>query len=192
MGLADIPDEYPVANNAAMADACLAAVKAVGKDRVGFINLALDLTPLCNCADFSATPIVPNLGVFAGYDPVAIDKACIDKSREAAGIPGSSAQEKDVLESGAQKFAACSPLVHGIDEELQLNTGEIIGLGSKDYELVELGTGKAGDFAFTPDPRPIGIRIRKMFEKLQPFPYERYEGKGFLREETVDLEGIKR
>jgi hypothetical protein len=80
----------------------------------------------------------------------------------------------------------------GLSEEVQINTGEIIGLGSKQYELVEVAEKKMQDFAFSPDPRPVGIRLRRLFAKLQPFPYDRYEGTGFLRKKEVDLERVNK
>jgi len=178
------------AANAAMADACLATIKAVGPGRVAFINMAIDISRGCDCIPYADVPILPHLGVFASYDPVAIDKACLDKSIETAGVQGSTAEEMEVLDSGKRKFEACSPLLAGLGEEIQLNTGEIVGLGTRQYELVQVAERKMKDFAFSPDPRPVGVRLRHLFAKLQPFPYDRYEGKGFLREEEVDLERV--
>lgn len=186
-GVLEVHNANQEAANAAIADACLAAIKAVGKGKVAFINLALDLTPGCDCQGFSDMPIVPNLGVFASYDPVAIDKACIDKATAAMGISGSTAAEKGVLDAGERKFEACSSRAPGVSEEIQLVTGEIIGLGSRQYDLVEVVQGKPEDFAFSPDSRPVGLRFRDKFAKFSPFPYNRYDGKGFLREDDVDL-----
>ncbi len=189
-GILELSEKRPQATNAAIADACLATVKTVGKDKVAFINLAIDVTRACDCAPFSDVPILPNLGEFASHDPVAIDKACLDKSIETAGIHGSRAEEMDVLDSGKRKFETCSSLLAGISEEIQLNTGEIIGLGTRQYELVQVAEKKREDFAFPPDPRPAGIRFGDLYAKFQPFPYDRYDGKGFLREEEVDLERV--
>ena len=186
-GVLEVHNANQEAANAAIADACLATIKAVGKGKVAFINLALDLTPGCDCQGFSDMPIVPNLGVFASYDPVAIDKACIDMATGAIGISGSTAAEKGVLDAGERKFEACSSRAPGVSEEIQLVTGEIIGLGSRQYDLVEVAQGNPEDFAFSPDSRPVGLRFRDKFAKFSPFPYDRYDGKGFLREDEVDL-----
>jgi len=189
-GIIELAVENFQATNAAMADACLATIKAVGKGKVAFINLALDISRGCDCVPYADVPIIPNLGVFASYDPVAIDKACVDKSVEMAGVQGSKAEEMEVLDAGKRKFETCSPLMAGLGEETQLNTGEIIGLGTRQYELVPVAEKKMEDFAFPPDPRPAGVRLRRLFAKFKPFPYDRYEGKGFLREEEVDLERV--
>jgi uncharacterized protein len=176
--------------NAAIADACLATVKAVGRDKVGFINLALDLTPRCDCVGFSDTPILPNLGVFAGSDPVALDKACLDMAKNTPGIPGSSADEMDALDSGINKFEICAPLLAGLREDIQVNTGEINGLGIRDYEMIAVKDQPAAKFNFPPDPRPIGVRMREKSAKRPIFPKERHGGKGYLREAEVDLEHV--
>jgi len=189
-GIVELSEENLQATNAAIADACLATVKAVGKGKVAFINLAIDVTRGCDCVPFSDVPILPNLGVFASYDPVAIDKACLDRSIEAVGVQGSTAEEMDVLDTGKRKFERCSIMMAGISEEIQINTGEIIGLGTKQYELVPVAEKERADFAFPPDPRLSGVRFGALYAKLQPFPYDRYDGKGFLREEEVDLERI--
>ncbi|KPJ68390.1 MAG: hypothetical protein AMJ43_00475 [Coxiella sp. DG_40] len=189
-GILELSEEHFKAVNAAIADACLATIKAVGAGKVAFINLAIDISRGCDCLNYTDMPIIPDLGVFASYDPVAIDKACVDKAAESAGVPGSMAEDMDVLESGKRKFETCSPLLAGLSEETQLNTGEIIGLGTRQYELVPVAEKKMEDFAFSPDPRPVGVRLSQVFAKLQPFPYDWYEGKGFLREEEVDLEHV--
>lgn len=178
------------ATNAAIADACLATVKAVGPGKVAFINMAIDISRWCDCVSFADVPLVPHLGVFASYDPVAVDKACLDKVIESVGIHGSTAEDMEVMESGDRKFEICSPLMAGLSEEAQLNTGEIIGLGTRSYELVPVDEKEMTDVAFPPDPRPVGVRLHRLFDKLQPFPYERHNGKGFLREEKVDLERV--
>jgi hypothetical protein len=189
-GLVEISESNFEACNAAIADACLATIKAVGEGKVAFINMAIDISPMCDCVNFSDMSLIPNLGVFAGFDPVAIDKACIDRATEVAGVKGSSAEDHEVLDPGQRKFESCSSILSGLSEEIQLNTGQIIGLGSRDYELVQVEERKAEDFAFPPDPRPVGVRFHDLFAKVPPFPRDRHDGQGYLREQEVDLDGI--
>jgi len=182
--------------NAAIADGCLATMKTVGRENCAFINLAIDLTPYCDCPGFSDVPILPNLGVFASSDPVAIDKACLDMSKEAPGIKGSAAEELEVMGPGTHKFEVCSAHSSGALEDIQVNTGEIIGMGTRDYEIVEVPEKTLGDFAFPPDPRPVGTRHRVNFPKLL-FPndtyfIERRGSKNFQRKEEVDLEKVNK
>ena len=153
--------------------------------------MAIDLTPMCDCVNYSDIPVVPNLGVFAGKDPVAIDKACLDKVAEAHGIPGSSAEDRGVADPGTKKFEVVSPVHSGMSEEAQINTGVLIGLGSKEYELVTVETPAEKFFGFSADTRPLGKRFANLYAKAVPFPRERYDGHGFKREDDVDYEKLK-
>jgi hypothetical protein len=186
-GIAFPPPGAGDAANAAMADGCLATLKALSPGKVGFLNMAIDISWGCDCMGFADSPILPNLGVFAGTDPVAVDKACLDKSIEAHGIHGTKAEEMGVLDSGTRKFEVCSTFAAGPIEETQLNTGVINGLGSMEYELVDVPPKAMTEVAFPPDPRPAGIRLRSMFAKHPPFPHDRHDGHGFDREVNVDL-----
>jgi len=191
-GLFEIPKSNFEATDSAIADACLGAVKAVGRENVAFINLAIDVSPRCDCVNHADMPIVPHLGVFASRDPVAIDKACVDKARDSHGMPGSAAEDFDMHHPGDHKFEFISAAVHGMSEEAQINTGTLNGLGSRDYELVQVEPQKAEDHLFPLDRRPSRQRFGEKFKKFTPFPYDRYDGRGFLRENEIDVEFVKR
>ena len=63
--------------------------KAVVQGRPSFhISLAIDISPNCDCHGENDTPIVGDLGMFASFDPVAIDQACIDMALAAPELPG--------------------------------------------------------------------------------------------------------
>ena len=190
-GLFEFPEETFAATDASIADGALGAVLAVGPEKCGFINLAIDISPRCDCVNFSDMPVVPNLGVFASKDPVAIDMACLDKVRESHGMPGSIADDFDLLEAGQKKFETVSATVHGLSEEAQINTGTLNGLGNRDYNLIEAEPQPASRHLFALDKRPSGVRFGAKFMKFSPFPYDRYDGQGFLREQEVDTEFVK-
>lgn len=190
-GLFEFSEEQFAATDAAIADGALGAVTAVGPEKCGFINMAIDISPRCDCVNFSDMPIVPNVGVFASKDPVAIDMACLDKVRESHGMPGSIADDFDMLEPGHRRFETVSATLHGLSEEAQINTGVLNGLGSRDYELIEPEPQPIAKHLFTLDIRPTGERLREKFLKFTPFPYERYEGEGFLRDNEADIEYVK-
>jgi len=85
-----------------------------------YINFIMNVTPLCDCVPWSGEKICDDIGIVASTDPIAIDKASYDLVVEAAG--------KDV-------FCEHHPTTmgHNIFEY-----GQAIGLGSTDYELVEM------------------------------------------------------
>ncbi|MCH9009959.1 MAG: DUF362 domain-containing protein [Chloroflexi bacterium] len=191
-GIVDIPPVNFDAVDVAIADACLGVEKVVGRDKVGYINMALDISPRCDCANHADVPIVPHLGVFASTDAVAIDMACVNKARESEGIPGSAVEVMEAHHPGDAKFEAAAATFHGQSEVASINTGHEIGLGSRDYELIDVEPDSPERFRFPYDKRTSRPRFMERFEKFQPFPYDRHDGKGFARNDEVDLEAMKR
>jgi len=116
----------------AMADAATGYINHIGKKRIGYLTYALDLTPACDCVPGTDRAVLPNLGVFASKDIVGIDLAALDMSVKAHGIPGSVAEEKHVMEPGQEKFT----VINGMSQWISPNACDLLGAGSKDYELV--------------------------------------------------------
>jgi uncharacterized Fe-S center protein len=190
-GVCDSPKITAQAACAAMADGCLGAVKAVGRDRVGFINMAIDVSPFCDCVGFADMPIVPHLGVFAGYDPVALDKATVDAAARSPGMPGSAAEDYDAAAPGTRKFTAASvPAYDGLSEEIQIVTGAINGLGSMAYEIVTVDPVEDRTIWQFPDRRTLREKFGPIYTRDNPFPVERYAGQGYQRERVVDLDKV--
>ena len=53
--------------------------QAICQDRPTFhINMAMDISPNCDCHGDNDAPILPNLGMFASFDPIAVDQAAVD------------------------------------------------------------------------------------------------------------------
>ncbi len=107
---------------------------AVVKDRPNFhISLVMDVSPNCDCHAENDVPIVPNVGMFASFDPVALDMACADAVNRQPVIAGS------VLDSlphvHHDHFTDSHPDTNWMSS---VNHAEKIGLGSKEYELIEI------------------------------------------------------
>ena len=115
-------------------------------------------------------PIVPHLGIFASSDPVAIDQACVDKARHAPGIPGSLAEEMGVEEPGERKFDLAGAAIEGLSEQTTINTGVVIGLGSRKYELVDVKPAGNDKFRFPLDPRPTRLRYQSTVREVPAVP----------------------
>lgn len=106
--------------------------KAVVDGRPSFhIALAVDVSPCCDCHNFSDVPIVPNLGMFASFDPVALDTACADMINAQPVNPGSVIAHEH--EHPHDHFTAAHP---DTDWRAAVEHGEAIGLGTTHYELV--------------------------------------------------------
>jgi hypothetical protein len=56
------------------------------------------------------------------------------------------------------------------------------------YDLVQVREKLTATFAFPPDPRSAGVRLKDKFDKMQPFRYVLHDGKGFPCEDKVNLE----
>jgi uncharacterized Fe-S center protein len=183
-GVGFIPDDHFDAGAAAMADSALAVMKTFRPGKVGFINLAIDMAPWCDCVSFSDRAFMPNLGVFASMDPVAIDVAGLDMATASWGVPGSVAEEKGVMEPGERKFTSCGSVV-GVDEMIQPNTAEKIGLGTKEYELIHVPQPES-PLPFLPFLRPVGMKLRPCYGIQHVLPEN-----GFKRAEEVDFEEVR-
>lgn len=97
--------------------------KAVLKGKAGrcaFINFAIKITKECDCLAKDDPRIAPDVGIFASNDPVSIDKACYDLINKANG--------RDI-------FKEAHPGRNGIK---QLQYASTLGLGSLDYDLLEI------------------------------------------------------
>ena len=120
-------------------DAAYAVLKTLGFDKVFSLNFLIEVDWRCDCEHrqrgWSDLPIVPDIGVLASMDPVAIDKASIDLVNKAPAIPGSHAYEVGAVEPGSDKFRLIYP---GIDWEFMLKASEKMGLGSLEYKLVKV------------------------------------------------------
>ena len=81
LGACNFDAIYFTNDNAQAALNCRMAeyTKAVLDGRPNFhISLVVDVSPNCDCHGENDVPILPNLGMFASFDPLALDQACVD------------------------------------------------------------------------------------------------------------------
>ena len=113
-----------------LAEYSLAVVK--GKPHF-HINFVMDVSPECDCWGCNDTPIVPNIGIAASFDPVALDKACADMvTAAAANIDCSLNVHEHGMLQGEDKFKLIHPKTNW---SVALTHAEKIGLGTVAYEL---------------------------------------------------------
>jgi uncharacterized Fe-S center protein len=108
----------------------VAAVKGK-KDKTVYLNFLMDITPECDCEPWSDVPIVKDLGILASWDPVAVDQASVDLVNKEPGIIGTMLE---VIDQGVDKFHS----LNGVNWSAQLAHGEKMGLGTREYELLEV------------------------------------------------------
>ncbi len=115
-----------------MAEYSLGALAGKDNKRL-FVNFITQVSPACDCYGHTDAPIVPDIGILASTDPIALDQACADLVNQARGLPDTAM--KTGHEPGCDKFRGVYP---HIDWEVQLEHGEKVGLGQRAYELVRL------------------------------------------------------
>jgi uncharacterized Fe-S center protein len=115
-----------------MTEYALGAVKNK-KGKTGYMNFLMNITPHCDCLPFSDSPIVPDIGILVSEDPVAIDAACYDLVNQQKGLNNSLLNHNH--SEGEDKFKG---LWENVDGHIQLEYGQQIGLGCKDYELIDI------------------------------------------------------
>jgi len=98
-----------------------------------FFNFIIDVTPDCDCCPHSDANIIPDVGILASFDPVAIDQASLDLVNQQIGLPNSALKSNFL--PGEDKLQGLSP---NLTAEPQLNYAQEIGLGTREYELEEI------------------------------------------------------
>lgn len=101
--------------------------------RVGYINFLLAITPDCDCVPWSDAAIVPDIGILASTDPVAIDHASFDLVNSERGIARTALGEHTA--PGEDKFRGIWDYTDG---GYQIDYAARIGLGDASYRLIEI------------------------------------------------------
>lgn len=113
--------------------------KAVVDGRPAFhINLVMDISPYCDCHAENDAPILPDVGMFASFDPVALDQACADACNAQTPIPGSLLDEHlqdEHFHDHHDHFTNTTPETNW---KVCLEHAEKIGLGTRAYELIKV------------------------------------------------------
>jgi hypothetical protein len=121
----------------AMAYAVESVLETFDKEKQVFINIGTQITPVCDCFGFTGPAILPDIGIFGGDDPCAVDVACLDmmKGKELilANVPESMEAQHDAGDHPLQQL-------HGPykDPYLVCKMAEELGLGSCEYNLVNV------------------------------------------------------
>jgi len=91
------------------------------------ISIVCDVSPLCDCYGGNNPPIIPDVGIFASFDPVALDSACAEMSAAQRPI-GREVCGRDIF----------ADVNEGTDWRITLDHAEKLGLGTVSYNLVKV------------------------------------------------------
>ena len=110
--------------------------KAVVDGRPHFhISLVMDISPYCDCHAGNDVAILPDLGMFASFDPLALDQACVDACLKQEPLPNSvlaDNMKEEHFHDHHDHFVNTTP---ESEYKTCLEHAEKIGLGSRTYEL---------------------------------------------------------
>lgn len=102
------------------------------------INILRDISPNCDCHGENDAAILPNIGMAASFDPVALDQASADLCLQAPPMPNSQLSDnlaKPDWHVHHDHFLDSNPNIHWKET---LEHAEKIGMGTRAYELVKL------------------------------------------------------
>ncbi|KPK86613.1 MAG: hypothetical protein AMJ81_00735 [Phycisphaerae bacterium SM23_33] len=106
------------------------ALKTFQPGRVLYVTVLLQVTPFCDCWGFTTPSIVPDIGILAGEDIVAVETAALDLIKPEDFIAGS-------LPAPLNRGGGGHLLeqIHGKDPYIQIEECVKLGLGSAEYKL---------------------------------------------------------
>ena len=113
------------------------AAIAAGKP-VFWINMIMDVSPDCDCHGENDAPILPNLGMLASFDAVALDQACADLCLAADPLPNSQLTDRRQEAHGHTHHDPFKDVHPNTSWRECLEHAEKIGLGTREYELVRM------------------------------------------------------
>ncbi len=100
------------------------------------IDLATHMTPVCDCFGFTSMPILPDAGIFGSDDIVALEQAMLDMTGKTPLIEENIPTCLEVHTRQGHPFQQ----LHGPLKDPYKFTeyGENLGLGTRDYELIDV------------------------------------------------------
>lgn len=111
--------------------------KAVVAGRDNFhISLVCDISPNCDCHSGNDAPILPDIGMFASFDPLALDQACVDACLRQTPLPNSQLTEQMAGHDFHDHHDHFENTTPNSEYKTCLAHAEKIGLGTKEYELI--------------------------------------------------------
>ncbi len=116
-----------------LAEAAKAVLKTFKPKKVVYINFLTEIQPECDCMPMADVPTIQDQGIMISDDIVAIEQASIDMLLQAPPLPQAASDEKGIAKGDDILFQ-----LSGKPYQIQTEETERLGLGSREYELIEL------------------------------------------------------
>lgn len=105
-----------------MAEAAQGMIGAMGTENMVYINVMNNLSIDCDCDSNPSAPELPDIGILASLDPVAVDKACVDL----------------IYSADPEKSASLRKRMESRKGIRILSHAEELGVGRQQYDLVSI------------------------------------------------------
>lgn len=107
---------------------------AVVKDKPSFhISLVMDVSPMCDCYGSNDAPVIADIGMFASFDPVALDTACADACNKAEPLHGTY-----LSECGRHSGDIFGDMHPSTAWRKGLEHAQKLGMGTMAYDITEV------------------------------------------------------
>lgn len=116
-----------------LSEAARAVLSTFKKNKVIYINFLTEIQPECDCMPAAEVPVIQDIGILISDDIVSIEQASIDLILKESPLPSSLAEDEKI-NKGEDIFFN----LHKKPYLLQIEEAERLGLGSKEYELIEI------------------------------------------------------
>jgi len=136
-----------------MVDNAAGVIEYFGKEKIFYLNYVIDVTWQCDCTGGSDIPFVSDIGILSSLDPVAVDQSAVDLVHSSKVNPHSilgsiSNISKEKSHDWLSYIPRFDPETGKMDLnpdgkesrhwEIQLRVAEELGLGTRDYNLIEV------------------------------------------------------
>ena len=136
-----------------MVDNAAGVIEYFGKEKIFYLNYVIDVTWQCDCTGGSDIPFVSDIGILSSLDPVAVDQSAVDlihlskmNPHSILGNIGNISKEKSYdwfsyiprFDSKTGNLDLNPDGKKSRHWEIQLNVAEELGLGTRDYKLIEV------------------------------------------------------
>ncbi len=109
---------------------------AAVKDKPCFhVSVIADVSPFCDCHGENDVPVVPNVGILASMDPVALDRACVDLVQKQPMLEGSRLFANSNGSKPGDIFRCVQPSTRW---QSTFEHAEKMGFGNTEYEIVNV------------------------------------------------------
>jgi uncharacterized Fe-S center protein len=98
----------------------------------------VDVSPNCDCHGENDVPILPDLGMFASFDPLALDQACVDACLKATPLPGSQLAHNLAKKDFVNRHDHFTNSTPESEWRTCLAHAEKIGVGTREYDLIKI------------------------------------------------------